>query len=198
MKVTDQQERFWSKVVREGHPQGCWVYEPATRMPRGYGVFRLSKSEGSIRSHRYAYQISMGPIPEGLTLDHLCRNTTCVNPQHLEPVTASENSIRAHRNKPACRHGHLYSEVGFTIGKTKGERLCNACRAKNRQLKSMREKAARAANPSTPKPWRTHCSKGHEYTEENTYWVPSTGNRACRECRKGFKSNQHKYAPNNG
>jgi hypothetical protein len=181
-------DRFWEKVDKDEQHNGCWRWTAAHTLS-GYGVFSLGTHARAVRAHRYIYEATVGPIPEGLTIDHLCRVADCVNTDHMEIVTASENSIRAHRNKPACRHGHLYSEVGFTIG-FKGERCCNKCRAINATKRSIREKQERLAK--TPKPWRTHCSKGHEYSEENTYWVPSTGNRACRECRKGFKSNQRK------
>jgi hypothetical protein len=151
-------------------------------------VFRIGRLEGSVRAHRFAYEELVGTIPEGLTLDHLCRVTQCVNPKHLEPVTGSENSIRAHRDKEACRHGHKYAEVGFTIGTTKGERLCNACKERNRARRSEREKAERAASPKPPKLLRDACSKGHVYTPENTYITPSTGQRACLTCKRSYKA----------
>lgn len=86
----DAVARFWSKVDKR--PGGCWLWT-GTMLRSGYGQFRLGL--GHVRAHRFAYELLVGPIPEGLTLDHLCRVTACVNPLHLEPVTLSENVKRA-------------------------------------------------------------------------------------------------------
>jgi hypothetical protein len=69
----------------------CWEWS-ATMEKSGYGRFR--GQDGMVLAHRYAYEWMRGPIPPGLTLDHTCRNTRCVNPAHLEPVTALENYQR--------------------------------------------------------------------------------------------------------
>jgi len=61
----------------------------------GYARFNIAPGQ-SVHAHRFAYEELVGPIPEGLDLDHLCRNKTCVNPAHLEPVTRAENVRRAH------------------------------------------------------------------------------------------------------
>jgi len=79
--------------------QGCWNWTACKS--RGYGRFGSTKSNKgkSHRAHRYAYQTIIGEIPEGLVLDHLCRNPGCVNPQHLEPVTQKENIRRGDTGK---------------------------------------------------------------------------------------------------
>lgn len=71
--------------------QRCWVWRGGT--VNGYG--RTSVAGKAVAVHRAAYEVLVGPIPEGLTLDHLCRNRACYNPAHLEPVTLSENVRRA-------------------------------------------------------------------------------------------------------
>lgn len=91
-----QSERFWARVEKaEG--DGCWVWTGALNNPGGrrrdtYG--RLRRMDKLIVAHRFAYEDVVGPVPEGLQLDHLCRNTTCVRPDHLEPVTHLENMRR--------------------------------------------------------------------------------------------------------
>lgn len=96
------QERFWAKVNRTAQ---CWQWT-ASVDSSGYGQFDHKIA------HRVAWEWLRGPIPEGLQLDHLCRNRRCVNPDHLEPVTAAVNTQRAKAVAPRrthCRYGH---EIG--------------------------------------------------------------------------------------
>jgi hypothetical protein len=76
----------------------------------GYPVLSLTKFTNAY-AHRVSYALFKGPIPEGLTIDHLCRTPACVNPDHLEAVTLSENSRRAAVRKPYCPRGHLKDGV---------------------------------------------------------------------------------------
>ena len=72
----------------------CWLWtSPLDR--DGYGHIQIGRK--MCRAHRVAYEWLVGPIPEGLTIDHLCSVRNCVNPSHLEPVTAAENALRAQR-----------------------------------------------------------------------------------------------------
>lgn len=116
-------ERFWSKVDASGD---CWEWIGA-RDPRGYGRFRF---EGEARlAHRVAWGLLVGPIGVGLTLDHLCRNHPCVNPDHLEPVTQRVNVNRGfHRVvlKTHCPKGHPYE--GENVRLERGVRVCRICR----------------------------------------------------------------------
>lgn len=120
------EERFWAKVEKDGD-DGCWRWL-AHRTRSGYGAFNPLSSENPVRAHRYAYELLIGPIPEGLQLDHLCRVRECVNPRHLEPVTAGENIRRGgngNRSKTACPQGHRYTEANTYFYK-KG-RVCRTC-----------------------------------------------------------------------
>ena len=100
-----------------------------------YGAFALLRGKKRwVPAHRYAYIRARGPIPDGMMLDHLCRNTFCVNPSHLEVVTARQNFERGrspgilhayHKSKTHCPHGHPYS--GENLYQWKTYRYCRAC-----------------------------------------------------------------------
>lgn len=120
--------RFWAKVEPTGF---CWNWTART-MPTGHGQFR--GDGGSVLAHRWAYEYLVGPIPGGLVLDHLCRNTRCVNPDHLDPVTNAENVLRgfgptaSHARKTHCPRGH---ELPPKVAGRK--RTCRECeRARDR------------------------------------------------------------------
>jgi|ETNvirome_6_1000_1030641.scaffolds.fasta_scaffold117797_1 hypothetical protein len=142
MVATD--ERFWSKVNKTAE---CWLWLGA-KDAEGYGAFRGRKdgSRGNVRAHRYAYEAVVGPIPVGLVIDHLCRNTSCVQPTHLEPVTTQVNLLRgdglAARNAQAtvCPEGHPYNEANtYRHG---GKRYCRQChRNQVRQTYAMKQEA---------------------------------------------------------
>ena len=86
-------DRFWEKVDKTG-PNGCWLWTGACSR-RGYGAILADfPDRRMLCAHRAAYEMLVGPIPDGLQLDHLCRNRPCVNPAHLEPVTGRENVLR--------------------------------------------------------------------------------------------------------
>ena len=85
--------RFWAKVRVSGD---CWEWTGATNS-RGYGC--LVRDKRGYLAHRYAYTLAVGPIPDGLTIDHLCGNKRCVRPEHLEPVTVAENIRRRFRGR---------------------------------------------------------------------------------------------------
>lgn len=86
------EQRFWANVDKNG-PGGCWIWTWHKRGGGRYGFHTLGKRQFS--AYRVAYELIVGPIPEGLELDHLCRVTECVNPAHLEPVPRDENMRRA-------------------------------------------------------------------------------------------------------
>jgi hypothetical protein len=93
-------------VEDRGHHSPCWTWTgPVTH--QGYGRTSVPGVGSRVRIHRATFEASKGPIPEGLCLDHLCRNRACCNPDHLEPVTAEENTRRGVRPPvPPCKHGN--------------------------------------------------------------------------------------------
>lgn len=88
--------RFWAQVDKT---QTCWLWT-GSGTPTGYGQIGVNGRKQYV--HRYAYELLVGPIPEGLTIDHLCRNPPCVNPSHMEPVTQAENTRRGVPTKADC------------------------------------------------------------------------------------------------
>jgi hypothetical protein len=144
---TPPEDRFWAKVNKDGPiPEHrpdlgpCWIWTGA-KIKHGYGHFRLNRK--SILAHRVAYEWLVGPIPEGLEPDHLCRVPSCVNPGHIEPVTQRENVLRGtsfaalNARKTHCPHGHEYTPENTRVQvKPNGARgrFCRACsNAKNRR-----------------------------------------------------------------
>lgn len=152
----DDLRRFWSKVDKNG-PGGCWVWT-GTLSYEGYGLGSFDGRQ--VRAHRQAYELIVGPIGDGLTLDHLCHTNDpechlanacphrrCVNPAHLEAVTVEENVRRGViRRVPIerCKRGHLYDEAN-TYSPEPGVRRCRTCHKETEQRRRDEAKAARAA-----------------------------------------------------
>lgn len=135
------EERFWSKVDKND----CW-YWTAARGRDGYGRFYLG---GHTRqAHRVAYELEVGPIPDGLQLDHLCRVRHCVNPAHLEPVTSRENTLRgtAPNIRAAqinlCARGHDFTPDNTYVRPDGTGRQCRACCRLRDRERYARSKAA--------------------------------------------------------
>lgn len=98
-----------NKVQRDGD---CWTWTGAINSS-GYGSVGNGHGSSSL-AHRVSYEFAVGPIPDGLTIDHLCRNTRCVNPDDLEPVTSAENARRSHVRLGYCPSGHELPGVSKT------------------------------------------------------------------------------------
>jgi hypothetical protein len=151
-------ERFASRLVRSGE---CIEYT-GCRMPLGYGITRWAHCP-ELLAHRLAYRALRGDIPEGLVLDHLCRNPSCVNPEHLEPVTHRINTLRGisppaiQAKQTHCKYGHEFNEANtrWSSGK-KRQRICVIC---NRALKNRHQKAYYAKNKTY---WREYYLKNKD------------------------------------
>ena len=125
-------DRFWQKVSIRG-VNDCWEYS-GYRDKWGYGHFSIRKKP--ILAHRFAYEDVRGPIARDFPLDHLCRNTSCVNPNHLEVVTNQENCRRGlggqnNAIKTHCPQGHVYSEEN-TYRWKHGDIVSRHCKRCNR------------------------------------------------------------------
>jgi len=143
MKVKEPLKRFMAKVIVQ--PSGCWEWQGFITS-QGYGQFYLNGK--LVTAHRFSYEQAKEAIPDGMTLDHLCRNRKCVNPDHLEVVTLQENILRGIGNaatnfrKTHCIYRHSYTSNNTHIAPS-GERVCLTCKHrryleyKERQLLSL-------------------------------------------------------------
>jgi len=130
--MSDEPEnRRFLAVLREsvGRPDECWAWKGYV-MSNGYP---LGNQEPAYRA---TWKLLVGPIPDGLELDHLCKNPLCVNPHHLEPVTQRENNRRSSSppallaGRPTCKHGHPFDvdNTGWRKGRNGAlARVCRTC-----------------------------------------------------------------------
>lgn len=134
----DVTERFWEKVNSDGPVPAerpdlgpCWLWVGAVNNT-GYGTFW--DGERTVVAHVFAYEWELGPIPEGLEPDHLCRVRHCVRPSHLDPVTHGENVRRGmagakNREKTHCKWGHPFDAENTYVAPGGTKRACRVCRA---------------------------------------------------------------------
>ena len=139
-------ERFLAKVEKT---ESCWRWTGGCSS-NGYGSFQLprngTRQQQKVSAHRFSYEHIKGRVPEGLTLDHLCRNRWCVNPAHLEAVTSRVNTLRSdnlaalNARKTHCANGHEFSKEN-TRFRRGGARTCRECqRTQHRDRERERRK----------------------------------------------------------
>lgn len=132
-------ERFWAKVEKSS---GCWLYSGG-KTAGGYGKYHFCGRQA--RAHRIAYELLVGPIPEGLQIDHLCRTPACVNPAHLEAVTPQENTLRGvgasaqAARRTRCRRGHPLAGANLAKSRRPGWRECRRCLQRRARQRAIRE-----------------------------------------------------------
>lgn len=131
--TTEPMTRFYDGIfVNES--TNCWEWQRPPTQKGGYGQFSLGGVNISI--HRFIYSVFIGDLIDDLTIDHLCSNRICANPEHLEQVTRGENTNRGRvnnvaarvRNKTHCKHGHELTGENVYFDNSKGKaRLCREC-----------------------------------------------------------------------
>lgn len=147
--------RFLAKVSPEPM-SGCWLWTGATQT-NGYGSIGFGSSGRTMLAHRFSYVAHRGPVPDGLTLDHLCRVRLCVNPDHLEAVTGAENNRRGESptaqniRKTHCQQGHPLSGPNLYVKPSTGKRQCRECLRAAQRAWYARNLAGPAANDNAEK-----------------------------------------------
>lgn len=177
--TADEAERFWAKVDKTGV---CWLWTASVRRG-GYGQFWSARAGRIVGAHRWAYEEMVGPIPDGLYLDHLCRNPRCVNPEHLEPVTNGENlrrgvnPIAVNAAKTHCPQGHPLS--GDNLRVIAGGRRCLEC--DRRRTRDARRRRLERDPDYEKKRWRKREAKAANRCCDCDAPIGSRGTR-CKSC----------------
>ena len=173
-------ERFMDKVCPEPN-SGCWLWT-GNIAGGGYAYIGVKSENGKLvnkRDHRAMYACVEGDIPQTLVLDHLCRVRSCVNPDHLEPVTRAENVRRGtgpgmardrKNSKNHCKNGHPLSGDNVRTN-SRGVRMCITC---------YRAAWARHREKKGKAPIKTHCARGHPFSGDNL--IVTKRQRRCRTC----------------
>jgi hypothetical protein len=111
-------DRFMKKIKETN---SCWIFEGSKT--NGYGQFWVKNKK--YLAHRWIYEQIVGKIPDGMQIDHLCRERSCVNPDHLEIVSNAEQQKRRSEAQTHCKHGHEFTEKNTYLYNNK--RNCRSC-----------------------------------------------------------------------
>lgn len=130
-------ERIFDRILFD---DGCWGFK-GWHWDTGYAAFDVDGS--GFRAHRLVYTMLVGPVPNDMVLDHLCRNRGCVRPDHLEIVTQRINVSRnSEATKTHCVNGHLLSGDNLYLSPGRHHRLCRACNRERQKKYKARKKEA--------------------------------------------------------
>jgi len=157
-------------VIKVDAATGCWIWQ-GKATPTGYGV--ASFKSRTLAAHRLAWLIYKADIPRGKYLHHKCKVHLCVNPDHLECLSAEEHGIRHQSDKTCCSNGHPLTPENTYLYAGKNKIVCRLCRRKWGQDRFRKTYKPRKHDPN-------FCRRGHEMTPENTYVY--RGVRSCRAC----------------
>jgi hypothetical protein len=151
--TSDAKQRHVLMAKMRVDPLGCWAWT-GTKTAAGYGQMRVAGRREYV--HRISYQLHKGAIPDGLAIDHLCRNRACINPEHLEAVHPKTNAMRGRAPgilaywANRCFKGHEFTPKN-TITTPSGHRRCRTCEnASQRKYRLARKQ--RLAQISAPEP----------------------------------------------
>lgn len=191
--------RFLDKVAMPiGHAaaDGCFEWTGG-RDIGGYGKFMVARGFNE-PAHRVAYEMAYDTIPAGKIVLHTCDNRGCVRASHLKVGTNADNvrdmfaKGRARpggTNKTHCKRGHPF-DAANTYRTPDGKRICRTCeRAKRKRLNALWKQGKRGSGRLGD---ATHCSRGHEFTPENTS-ILSRGQRCCKQCKRMGIRTQHTF-----
>lgn len=157
--------RFWKTADRSAGHAGCWPWNGSTDKD-GYGRFGRT---GTDRACRIAYQFLSGKIPSDMHVDHLCRNRSCVNPLHLEPVSPRQNTMRGNGpaainfRKTKCINGHEFSTEN-TYYRADGARTCRTCNRERRRIR------AQALSGTNKRPGARDNQSAEIPADSNGHW----------------------------
>lgn len=177
--------RALSKIAFPDDADGCWVWTAGARN-RDYGVFQAASRKAAF-AHNWVYRQLVGDVPDGLELDHLCRNHRCVNPNHREPVTHRVNVLRG--VSPAAENAKkLYGDCGHPLFGDNllqykdGRRECLTCHRAHGREWANKHRVLRGYFDGRR---RSYCPHGHELTDDNLdRYMLSKGYRACKTCKR--------------
>lgn len=176
--------RVLDKVRLPIESDGRWEWT-AAHSRRGYAQFQAASYQNR-GAHVVLYELLVGPVPDGLELDHICRNHGCVNPFHLEAVTHKINLLRG--KAPAAinarkTHGDCgHPLFGENLYLWRGRRECLTCRRAKGRLIAAKRRVRKGYFAGRR---RTHCPHGHELTDDNLdAHMLSKGYRACKACKR--------------